>query len=312
VALAELGLRVKRPETVPKKTKLLPLLQADVRFKFYEAPTQAQGADQICYLAVAVTSETGQLAAGSITLQQAMSLLSSSSKGTAGAKVRDDEEGALEGALEAQTLPPNLAQALIFVCSPQTVKHAGQVIDAVLARAAGVPWAERSAAEKKLYVLGLDTEWRPSFKKGEDNRTSILQLAFAQQLLIFDMHWIYSGRTRAPASHASHASNADALPGGSSPSNVQVEALNLLRRLLSSPCYLKLGFGFQGDLDKLFKDYSSVFKDCSAVSLVEPFLDLQVSANKGQNPFLAPPAASFLTAGPCLCVCECVFLFVCV
>ena len=190
------------------------------------------------------------------------------------------------------------------------MKHAGQVIDAVLARAAGVPWAERSAAEKKLYVLGLDTEWRPSFKKGEDNRTSILQLAFAQQLLIFDMLWIYSGRIT--AAHASNASNADALSVGSSPSNVQAEALNLLRRLLSSPCYLKLGFGFQGDLDKLFKDYSSVFKDYSAVSLVEPFLDLQVSANKGQNPFLAPPAASFLTAGPCLCVCECVFLFVCV
>jgi hypothetical protein len=271
VPLAELGLRVKRPQPLPKKTKLLLLLQADARFKFYEAPTQAQGADQMCYLAVAVTSETGQLAAGSITLQNAMSLVSSS-KGSVRAKARDDEEGALEGALEAQTLPPPLAQALIFVCSPQTVKHAGQVIDAVLARAAGVPWAERTAAEKKLYLLGLDTEWRPSFKKGEDNRTSILQLAFAQQLLIFDMHWIYCGRTRVLASHASYASNADALPGGSSTSNVQAEALSLLRRLLSSPCYLKLGFGFQGDLDKLFKDYSSV-------SLVEPFLDLQVSSH---------------------------------
>jgi hypothetical protein len=77
------------------------------------------------------------------------------------------------------------------------------------------------------------------------HRTSILQLAFAQQLLIFDMHWIYSGRIT--AAHASNASNADALPVGSSPSNVQAEALNLLRRLLSSPCYLKLGFGFWGD-----------------------------------------------------------------
>ena len=150
------------------------------------------------------------------------------------------------------------------------------------------PVLTEAQQKKKLYELDLDTEWRPSFKKGEDNRTSILQLAFAQQLLIFDMHWIYSGRTRAPASHASHASNSDALPGGSSPNNVQAEALNLLRRLLSSPCYLKLGFGFQGDLDKLFKDYSSVFKDYSAVSLVEPFLDLQVYSHIGQNPFLPP------------------------
>jgi hypothetical protein len=49
-----------------------------------------------------------------------------------------------------------------------------------------------------------------------------------------------------------------------------------------------------------------VFKDCSAVSLVEPFLDLQVYSHIGQNPFLPPPAASFLTAGPCLCLCVCV------
>ena len=85
---------------------------------------------------------------------------------------------------------------------------------------------------------------------------------------------------------------------------MQAEALNLLRRLLSSPCYLKLGFGFQGDLDKLFKDYSSVFKDFSSVSLVEPFLDLQVSSSIGQNPSL-PPGRLVLDRAPLL---VCVFV----
>ena len=258
--LSEIGLRVKRPENVPKKTKLAPLLHADARFKWYQQP----GAEAHM-LSVAVESETGQLAAGSITLCPPTLLVSSSNKRTASAAARDDG-----GALEAAQLPPHLAQALIFVSSPQTVEHAGQVIETMLAQAAAVPWAERSGAEQPLYVIGLDTEWRPSFKKGEEHRTSILQLAFAQQLIIFDMHWVHSGHTRALSSQV------DGLPHSSQPRTWQEAALNLLRRLLTSPCYLKLGFSFQGDLDKMFKDYSSV-------SLIEPFLDLQVPSDRGRG-----------------------------
>ncbi len=36
------------------------------------------------------------------------------------------------------------------------------------------PVLTEAQQKKKLYELDLDTEWRPSLKKGEDNRTSIL------------------------------------------------------------------------------------------------------------------------------------------
>jgi hypothetical protein len=57
VRLSHLGLVVKRPAGVGKQQKLLPLLMADARFHWFEAPDESKKA----YLAVAVKTEGGQL-----------------------------------------------------------------------------------------------------------------------------------------------------------------------------------------------------------------------------------------------------------
>jgi hypothetical protein len=62
VPLSELGLQVKRPPQLAKKSKLLPVLQADARFKWYELPRRPDDASKVIYLAVAVAGPTGVLA----------------------------------------------------------------------------------------------------------------------------------------------------------------------------------------------------------------------------------------------------------
>ena len=73
---------------------------------------------------------------------------------------------------------------VIFVACPPSLARASCLVQAVLASAADVRWTERSGAARVEYVVGLDTEWRPSFKKGESNPTSILQ--------VFDMDYVSS------------------------------------------------------------------------------------------------------------------------
>ena len=76
VPLAELGLRV---PPLPKKFKMLSVLQADDRFKWFEAPTH-DAEKGMRYLAVAVRGADGQLADHSMSLQQALLLVGKASK----------------------------------------------------------------------------------------------------------------------------------------------------------------------------------------------------------------------------------------
>lgn len=60
VPLSRLGIVVKKPAGVGKQQKLLPLLMADARFHWYEAPDESQKR-QVVVLAVAVKTEEGFL-----------------------------------------------------------------------------------------------------------------------------------------------------------------------------------------------------------------------------------------------------------
>ena len=66
--LSQLGLVVKRPAGVGKQTKLLPLLMADTRFHWFEAPDEGKTA----YLAVALKTEDGHLPEVKHLLQELM------------------------------------------------------------------------------------------------------------------------------------------------------------------------------------------------------------------------------------------------
>ena len=77
----------------------------------------------------------------------------------------------------------------MFVSSPASVMEAIRFVELVLAKAGPAPWAERSSADKRELIVGLDSEWRPSFAKGQVNKTSIVQVAFPDQVIIFDLRW---------------------------------------------------------------------------------------------------------------------------
>ena len=195
-------------------------------------------------------------------------------------------------ALPTVYLPRKLKSTLIFVSSPESVARAEKGINDVLARAGKTPWSERPHAEKKDYVVGLDSEWRPSFKKGVSYRTSILQVAFPALLLIFDLHWIFSSCSPpAPAD----AARAQALPPRVAGNNTdsfdtkvlrlldmdpqrhtsQIKALLLLRRVLEAKGLLKIGFAFRGDLIKLCRDFKY------QIASISPFIDVQEAVRTG-------------------------------
>ena len=87
------------------------------------------------------------------------------------------------------TLPAHVAARLIFVSSQASLLEAARFVEIFLSEAGPAPWAERTEAERKGLVVGLDSEWRPSFFKGQVHKTSILQTAFTDQVLIFDLRW---------------------------------------------------------------------------------------------------------------------------
>ena len=298
VPLSELGLRIKKPAHIGKKYKLLDVLQADSRFKWYKAAqkTNGHGSCSSAYLSVAVEGASGMLQDGSIPVEVALGLIAGTGAvGAAGGTRGGGGDTALDvRTLEPCRVPAHLAESIIFVGSMQTVAQAAQAIDSVLSRAGSVPWTARTFGEQKEFVVGLDSEWRPSFKKGVSFRTSILQVAFPALLLIFDLHWIHSTSSPLPAAvspgtvHAARtlgsAAAAATAPsrlagqceravlgagfGASREDGAKQQALRLLRRVLQTDRLLKIGFAFRGDLDKLFSDFGTI-------AVVEPFIDLQ-------------------------------------
>ena len=165
-------------------------------------------------------------------------------------------------AVEPAALPSHLASAVIFVSCAQTLAAANLFVKSLMNRAGKVAWADRSSRQEEAmeFVVGLDSEWRPAFKKGESFKTSILQVAFPTAVLIFDLHWMFkSKRGHNDAMHAQ-------------------QAILLLKGVLEAPALLKIGFAFAGDLDKLYKDYATatatvelveLSKDYATVELVE-------------------------------------------
>lgn len=90
---------------------------------------------------------------------------------------------------EVATLPAHVATRLIFVSSQASLLEAVRFVEIFLGEAGPAPWAERTEAEQKGLVVGLDSEWRPSFLKGQVHKTSIFQIAFTDKVLIFDLRW---------------------------------------------------------------------------------------------------------------------------
>eukprot|EP00277_Geminigera_cryophila_P024695 CAMPEP_0179484388 /NCGR_PEP_ID=MMETSP0799-20121207/61274_1 /TAXON_ID=46947 /ORGANISM="Geminigera cryophila, Strain CCMP2564" /LENGTH=115 /DNA_ID=CAMNT_0021298261 /DNA_START=99 /DNA_END=442 /DNA_ORIENTATION=+ len=110
-------------------------------------------------------------------------------------------------------LPAKLLETLIIADSPASLLQASRVIDELL-----------TAAEQRGWiVVGLDTEWKPVFEKGTTSSTSILQVAWVEQCVFFDLIWL---------------DRADI--------EIRAAGWTLINKLLSSPCLLKLGVGFQG------------------------------------------------------------------
>ncbi|KAK4428779.1 hypothetical protein Salat_1177800 [Sesamum alatum] len=75
-----------------------------------------------------------------------------------------------------------------------SVNFCGDVIEVTVAKKAAhvrqwishVRYVNRSCDDRKLFV-GLDTEWRPSFTRGEDHLVAILQLCVGNHCLIFQL-----------------------------------------------------------------------------------------------------------------------------
>ena len=87
VPLAEIGLNVKKPAALGKKYKLLSVMQEDMRFKWFRAPTRAEDGEKtatnnnrMAYLAVAVEGPLGELLEGCISRESALSLVSGCGK----------------------------------------------------------------------------------------------------------------------------------------------------------------------------------------------------------------------------------------
>jgi len=193
---------------------------------------------------------------GNIPAQHASDLVSASGKSSAEATAKERE-------LQVASIPQHLANALIFVGSPQALAHAREAVHTMLVRAGPTPWAQKSVSDQKFFCVGLDSEWRPCFRKGESSRSSILQVALPHLVLIFDLHWMHS--TSSPQQAHNHSRL---------PDSCQEEAIQVVHELLCNDRVLKVGFAFLGDLDKLYKDYARF-------QTITPFLELQEFLHHG-------------------------------
>lgn len=148
---------------------------------------------------------------GSISAEQALGLVSGVRGG--------DDTSAEAVCTDTATLPNCLEERIIFVSSPASVMEAMRFVELQLAKAGPAPWAERSSSDQGRLIVGLDSEWRPSFAKGQVNKTSILQVAFPDQVIIFDLRW---AGDRLDCKH-------------------REEAWALVERILHAPPLLKIG-----------------------------------------------------------------------
>ncbi|XP_057856610.2 uncharacterized protein LOC131065979 isoform X1 [Cryptomeria japonica] len=98
----------------------------------------------------------------------------------------------------------------------------------------------------EVKVVGIDCEWRPNYMKGAGpSKVSILQIATAEKVLIFDLVGL---------------------------SQTVPHVLDTcLKEVFHSPNILKLGYAFHNDLDQLFQSY----RELECFHFCEGILDLQ-------------------------------------
>lgn len=110
----------------------------------------------------------------------------------------------------------------------------------------GLTDARNYFSSDEVKLVGIDCEWKPNYVRGVDpNQVSILQIATGEKVLIFDLIGLFE---REP------------------------NALDTcLKVVFHSPSILKLGYGFQHDLEQLFESYT----DLECFHFCDGILDLQ-------------------------------------
>ena len=186
-------------------------------------------------------------------------------------RVRAHEEQRRETTL---SLPPHLpVTAINFVDSRESLARAAAAVDAYLERAcahaAGSDvgrgsvlnmWKEQRVED--VFVVGLDVEWKPApLGSSVQNRASILQVAWRQEIIILDLLWMH----RTECVRGSRAGEAAGVG-----QEGEVRMSGVIQKLLTSECVLKLGFDFATDLSKLKASYPEL----ACFTSVSPFLDI--------------------------------------
>lgn len=121
---------------------------------------------------------------------------------------------------EINKLPPCAFTGHIII-----VDHIQGVKGAIAALLGGTPLHSIKAHHN--YVLGMDTESKPTFKKGDHTFTSLLQLSNSQVCVIFRILLLYTPRNPLPL---------------------------LLKELLEYPHVKKVGVGVQDDVAKMNRE----------------------------------------------------------